>query len=69
VQEALVANHVATTHAEISLVPKTTVDVSDAETAVKVIRLVEALDDHDDVQNVYSNLAMNDQVMAAIEKG
>jgi YebC/PmpR family DNA-binding regulatory protein len=40
--------------AEITKLPKTNIDV-DQETGQKVFRLLESLDDHDDVQNVYSN--------------
>src|SRR5262245_49714830 len=68
VQEALQANHVATTNAEICQWPQTTVEAPDMETAMKVLRLMEALDDHDDVQNVYCNLHMTDEVLAEAEK-
>jgi transcriptional/translational regulatory protein YebC/TACO1 len=34
-----------------------------------VIRLVEALDDHDDVQTVYSNVNMTKELLDAVEKG
>jgi YebC/PmpR family DNA-binding regulatory protein len=69
VQEALAANKVITTNAEITQLPKTRVDLPDAETAAKVIRLVEALDDHDDVQTVYSNVNMTKELLDAVEKG
>jgi YebC/PmpR family DNA-binding regulatory protein len=39
----------------------------DAESAKKVIKLVEALEDCDDVQNVYANFDISDEVMAEIE--
>jgi YebC/PmpR family DNA-binding regulatory protein len=69
VQEALAANKVITTSAEITQLPKTRVDLPDAETAGKVIRLFEALDDHDDVQYVYSNVNMTKELLDAVEKG
>ena len=47
---------------------KTLVDV-DPETGQKVMRLLEALDDHDDVQNVYSNLNLTEAMVEAMEKG
>ena len=40
--------------ADVSFVPSTTVEI-DAEAADKVMRLIEALEDSDDVQNVYAN--------------
>jgi YebC/PmpR family DNA-binding regulatory protein len=50
---------------ELAMVPTTTVEVSSEAEAKKVLRLVEALDDHDDVQNVYANFDIPDAVMAA----
>jgi YebC/PmpR family DNA-binding regulatory protein len=52
---------------ELSMVPTTTVEVTDEVEAKKVLRLVEALDDHDDVQNVYANFDIAEEVMAAFE--
>jgi hypothetical protein len=49
------------------MVPTTTVEVSSEAEAKKVLRLIEALDDHDDVQNVYANFDIPDAVMAAYE--
>ena len=50
---------------QITLIPKDTVDL-DAPTARKVLRLMEHLDDHDDVQSVSSNFNIPDDVMAEI---
>ena len=61
-------NHVTPTMAEISQVPKSPRDV-DAEAGVKVMRLMDALDDHDDVQNVYTDMNMTDAIMAEASKG
>lgn len=63
VQSALKGKGVAVANAEISQVPKAGVDVDD-ETGRKVARLMEALDDHDDVQNVYSNANLTEAMMA-----
>jgi YebC/PmpR family DNA-binding regulatory protein len=51
--------------AEASFVPSTTVPV-DADTAAKVVRLVEALEDSDDVQNVFANFEASDAVLAEL---
>ena len=51
--------------AEASFVPSVTVDL-DAEQAPKVFRLIEALEDSDDVQNVWANFDVSDEVMAAV---
>jgi YebC/PmpR family DNA-binding regulatory protein len=52
--------------AESSLVPTMTVPV-DEDTARKVFKLIDALDDCDDVQNIYANFDVSDEVMAAID--
>ncbi len=49
-------------HAEISMIPQTTVDL-DPDTAKQVLRLLEALDDHDDVQNVSTNLNITEDAL------
>jgi len=51
---------------EISLIPDNTVDVDDTGVARKVLRLMERLDDLDDVQSVSANFNIADEVMAAI---
>jgi YebC/PmpR family DNA-binding regulatory protein len=52
--------------AESSLVPTMTVPI-DEDAARKVFKLVDALEDLDDVQNVYANFDVSDEVMAAID--
>jgi YebC/PmpR family DNA-binding regulatory protein len=63
VQEALQKNNLTPVHSEISQVAKAPVDV-DAETGKKVLRLMEALDDQDDAQNVYSNVNITEAMLA-----
>jgi YebC/PmpR family DNA-binding regulatory protein len=50
--------------AEVSFVPSYTQEI-DAPTAEKLFKIIEALEDSDDVQNVYSNFDASDEVMAA----
>lgn len=50
--------------AELALVPTTTVDVSDPGDAQRVLRLLEAIEDHDDVQNVHANYDIPETVLA-----
>ncbi|WP_028573761.1 YebC/PmpR family DNA-binding transcriptional regulator [Desulfonatronovibrio hydrogenovorans] len=52
--------------AEMTMVPKNTVDV-DAETGRKLLKLYENLDDHDDVQNVYSNFELPEELIKELE--
>jgi YebC/PmpR family DNA-binding regulatory protein len=65
VQEAVQKAGLKPIVAEISQLPKAPVD-TDVETAKKVMRLMEALDDHDDVQNVYSSLNVTEEAAAAL---
>ncbi len=51
---------------EIVRIPTNSVDVADAETARKVLDLMERLDDHDDVQSVAANFNIPDEAMAQI---
>ncbi len=53
--------------AELVMVPTTTVAIEDEAAAKRVLRLIEALDDHDDVQNVYANYDIPDAVLAAYD--
>jgi YebC/PmpR family DNA-binding regulatory protein len=52
--------------AESSLVPTMTVPI-DEDAARKVFKLIDALEDCDDVQNIYANFDVSDEVMAAID--
>jgi YebC/PmpR family DNA-binding regulatory protein len=63
VKEALEAAGVKVANAELSQVGKAPRDV-DEETGKKVARLMEALDDHDDVQNVYTDANLTAAMMA-----
>jgi transcriptional/translational regulatory protein YebC/TACO1 len=48
------------------MIPKTTVEVADESSAKKLIRLIEALEDNDDVQDVSSNFDIPEQVLEAV---
>jgi len=50
--------------AEISMVPQNTIDIKDEHTAKKIISLMEAFEDHDDVQNTYANFDIPEEIMA-----
>jgi YebC/PmpR family DNA-binding regulatory protein len=52
--------------AELMLVPKTTVAVDDETKARQVMRLVDALEENDDVQDVYANFDIPEQVLEAV---
>lgn len=67
VQDALKKNNVTTLVDELSQVAKVPVEV-DAETGRKVMRLWEALNDHDDTQNVYTNVVVSEEMVAEVGK-
>ena len=51
--------------AEVTMLPKNTITL-DAKQAEQMLRMMEALEDHEDVQNVYANFDIPDQVMEAL---
>ncbi len=61
----LEAAEIETSVKEITRLPLTTVDL-DTETGRTVLKLMEALDDHDDVQNVSANFNLPDEVMTEL---
>jgi YebC/PmpR family DNA-binding regulatory protein len=65
VRDALEAAGMTPESAELAMVPSTTVPVSDEAEVRKVLRLIDALEEHDDVQNVWSNFDIPDEVLAA----
>jgi YebC/PmpR family DNA-binding regulatory protein len=65
VKEAMLAAGHEPEVAEVTMKPSTTVDL-DVDDAQKVMRLVDMLEDLDDVQNVYSNADFSDEVMAQL---
>ena len=64
VVDAIESQGIAIEMKEISRVPSSTVDV-DAETAVSVMKLLEKLEDHDDVQSVASNVNFTPEQLAS----
>jgi len=65
VKEALEAQGIAVATAEITMLPKNTVSVDD-KTAESLLKLMDALEDQDDVQHVYSNFDISEEAMARI---
>jgi len=52
--------------AELTMVPKTTVEVADENEAKKILRLIDQLEDNDDVQDVYANFDIPERVLEAV---
>jgi transcriptional/translational regulatory protein YebC/TACO1 len=53
--------------AELTLVPQNSIPVDSETEAKKILRLMDAIDDHDDVQNVFSNFDISDEILTAYE--
>jgi YebC/PmpR family DNA-binding regulatory protein len=66
VRTALGAGGYEIESAELSMIPKVTVAIDDESTAKQVVRLVEGLEDNDDVQDVYANFDIPDDVLEAV---
>jgi YebC/PmpR family DNA-binding regulatory protein len=66
VHKALEAKNIKLQSAEITFLPLTPVPVTDEKTAHAVLALIDALEDNDDIQNVYSNEEISDVLMEKI---
>jgi YebC/PmpR family DNA-binding regulatory protein len=65
VREAIEQAGFTVESAELTMVPKTTVEVGDEASARKILRLIDALEESDDVQDVYSNFDIPERVLEA----
>ncbi len=66
VRAALEEAGIAYESAEATMLPKTTVEIADEGTAKKILRLVDALDENDDVQAVYANFDIPERVLETV---
>jgi YebC/PmpR family DNA-binding regulatory protein len=66
VREAVESAGFTIDSAELTMLPKTTVEVVDESDAKKVLRLMDQLEDNDDVQDVYANFDIPEQVLEAV---
>ena len=66
VKKALLDKEIETLESEISLVPETSVS-TDLETSIKIYKLLEALEDLDDTQNVHSNADFPEEVVGHLD--
>ncbi|MCG3114818.1 MAG: YebC/PmpR family DNA-binding transcriptional regulator [Candidatus Manganitrophus sp. SA1] len=65
VKKAMTDAGLAPSYAEVTFLPQTYIRL-DGKEAEQMLRLMEALEDHDDVQNVYANFDIPDEVMAKV---
>ena len=67
VEDALVAAGITVDSADTTMLPTSTVALETPEAAKQVLRVIDALEEDDDVQDVYANFDIPDEVMEAIE--
>lgn len=67
IREAMEALGVEVTSAEVTMVPQTTVDITDEKNAKNLMKLMDFLDDHDDVQKIYSNFDIDPKLLENLE--
>ena len=53
--------------AEIIMKPANMIEIDDAETAAKLLKLIDALEDNDDVRAVYANYDISDELLETLE--
>ncbi|MDX6438545.1 MAG: hypothetical protein QOF45_1128 [Gaiellaceae bacterium] len=66
VRAAIEAAGIEVQSAELTMIPKTTVEVAEEAAAKKLIRLIEELEDNDDVQDVSANFDISDLILEAV---
>src|SRR5919106_3986773 len=66
VRAAIEAAGIAIESAEVTMLPKTTVEVEEESSAKKILRLMDALEENDDVQDVFSNFDIPERVLEAV---
>jgi YebC/PmpR family DNA-binding regulatory protein len=69
VSEALTKAGIEADSKQLTRIPSNTIEIRGVETAKSVLSLMDALDDHDDVQSVSGNFTIPDEALAAIEAG
>ncbi len=67
VVEGLEAEGFKSETAELSRIPQNTIEVTDEAVAGQVLKLLEKLEEHDDVQNVYANFDISDEIMQKLD--
>ena len=66
VREAIARAGFTIESSELTMIPKTTVEVEDESDAKKILRLIDELEDNDDVQEVFANFDIPERVLEAV---
>ena len=67
ITEGLEADGFKSETAEFTMIPQNTLDITDEKTATNILRLLGKLEEHDDVQNVYANCNISDELMEKLD--
>ena len=65
-KKALEAKNIPIESSDIAMIPQNMIPISEENVAKKILGLMEAIEDHDDVQNAYSNFDIPEEVMAKV---
>jgi transcriptional/translational regulatory protein YebC/TACO1 len=66
VKDTFMKENIELSAAEVTMVPSNLIRVEDPDEAARVLSLLEALEEHDDVQNVYANFDIPDEIMQSL---
>lgn len=67
VKKAIEAKGITPESADLSMIPDTEVSITDEHTAETLMKMLEALDDHDDTKNVYDSSSIDEAILAKLE--
>lgn len=67
VQDALSAAGLKSDNAEVVMSPSTKAEITDIDQAKQIMKMIDMLEDLDDVQNVYTNVEFSDEVLAQLD--
>ena len=68
VQKNILAKNIKPDETKVSYHPKEHIEISDEEAAKNIVKLLESVEDHDDVQEVFCNFDIKEEVLNAITK-
>jgi len=67
VREGIEAGGITVESADLTMIPSTLIQLDSAEAARSVLKVIDALDDHEDVQEVYANFDISDEILAELD--
>ncbi len=68
VRQALIDQGMAVEDAAVNLIPENKIEIADSDQAGKIIKLIDALDEHDDVQGVFTNFELAEAIITEFEE-